>query len=122
MLQRRQQQEWMMLQQLQRQQQSQLQAQQEEWMCQQLALQQTAPPMPLLPLVPSVDSSLTLPLPPTFALQHGAVNRSLSTRTTDVAPVLSAASVSSADTSFASADVDTYDMPPAYSLTDHPTS
>ncbi len=136
MLQRQQQQEWMMLQQRQQQQQSQLQAQQEEWMRQQLALKQTAPPMPLLPLIPSVDSSPAIS--PVFALpdspplpisahgsvQRGAMNRTLSIRTsTDVSPMLSATSASSADTSFASADADTYKMPPpAYSSTDHSTS
>ncbi len=66
-----------------------------------------------------------LPISAHAPVQRGAMNRSLSTRTTDVAPVLSAASTStSADTSFTSVNVDPYDMPPAYSLIDlaHSTS
>jgi hypothetical protein len=60
-----------------------------------------------------------LPVSAHASVQHGAMNRSLSIRTRDVAPVLSAASAStSADTSFASVDADPYDMPPAYSLID----
>jgi hypothetical protein len=60
-----------------------------------------------------------LPISAHGPVQHGAINRSLSIRTTDVAPMLSAPSaMTSADTSFASLDADPYDMPPAYSLID----
>ena len=60
-----------------------------------------------------------LPISAHASIQHGAMSRSLSIHTRDVAPVLSAASAStSADTSFASVDADPYDMPPAYSLID----
>ncbi len=131
MLQRRQQQEWTMLQQQQQQQQSQLQAQQEECMRQQLALQQTASPMPLLPLVPPISPTFALPepVPPLLRLpisvhgsvQRGAINRSQSICTADAAPVLGTASASSsANTSFASVAAGTYEMPPpAYSSADH---
>lgn len=74
---------------------------------------------------PYSDSSHDLKPPPPLpisvhaSVQRGAMGRTLSIRTTDVAPVLSAASASnSADTSFASVDADPYDMPPAYSLID----
>jgi hypothetical protein len=77
---------------------------------------------PLAKAPPYVTST---PDPPPLAtsahasVQRGAMNRSLSIRTRDIAPVFSAASAStSADTSFASVDADPYDMPPAYSLVD----
>ena len=60
-----------------------------------------------------------LPISSRASVQRGALNRSLSIRTSDVAPVLSAASTSTlAETSFTSVDADPYDMPPAYSLID----
>jgi hypothetical protein len=69
--------------------------------------------------VASSPGPLPLPISAHASVQRGAMNRSLSIRTRDVAPVLSAASAStSADTSFASVDADPYDMPPAYSLID----
>lgn len=67
--------------------------------------------------VASTPDPPPLPVSAHASVQHGAMNRSLSIRTRDVAPVLSAASAStSAETSFA--DADPYDMPPAYSLID----
>ena len=69
--------------------------------------------------VTSTPDPPSLPISAHASVQRGAMNRSLSIRTRDVAPVLSAASAStSADASFASVDVDPYDMPPAYSLID----
>jgi hypothetical protein len=60
-----------------------------------------------------------LPISAHPSVQRGAMSRSLSIHTRDVAPVLSAASAStSADASFTSVDADPYDMPPAYSLID----
>jgi hypothetical protein len=74
---------------------------------------------PLVKVPPNYAASTPDPPPLPTSVQRGAMNRSLSIRTRDVAPVLSAASAStSADTSFASVDADPYDMPPAYSLID----
>ena len=69
--------------------------------------------------VASTPDPPPLPISAHASVQHGAMNRSLSIRTRDVAPVLSATSAStSADTSLTSVDADPYDMPPAYSLID----
>lgn len=69
--------------------------------------------------VTGTPDPLPLPISEHSTAQRGAMNRSLSIRTRDVAPVLSAASAStSADTSLVSVDADPYDMPPAYSLVD----
>ena len=69
--------------------------------------------------VASTPDPPPLPISAHASVQPGAMNRSLSIRTRDVAPVLSAASAStSADTSSTSVDADPYDMPPAYSLVD----
>lgn len=61
-----------------------------------------------------------LPVSAHTSIQRGAMSLSLRIRTTDVAPVLRAASASaaSADTSFASEEPDPFDMPPAYSVLD----
>jgi hypothetical protein len=78
---------------------------------------------PLVKAPPNYVASTPDPAPSLISahasVQRGAMSRSLSIRTRDVAPVLSAASAStSADTSFTPVDADPYDMPPAYSLID----
>jgi len=71
------------------------------------------------PLVKAPPNYVTTTPDPPAPVQRGAMSRSLTIRTRDVAPVSSAASASaSADTSFASVDADPFDMPPAYSLID----